>query len=221
MVLIFSLRNQWHLCSPHELPASSPKDHKPSFYHYFWLSLSVQSSQSSLTACLFTTWGWPVSISFIFPSWRMSSLPAFLCPLGWPPKWLSQSGSWTGQNLPSGDAIIWQFWWCFLLFWELNTVILWMLWSRRPLTTHQSFCTDKQMFQGHTFFSWLHHQLCKEVSFTDSRNILDYFLFAVLYLQEMSGKSKSSMRIRARNGETSPSCLQNISSASLSWLGGL
>lgn len=54
-----------------------------------------------------------------------------------------------------------------------------------------------------------------------SRNLLDCFQPAVLYFQQMSDKLKSSTRTRARDCETSPPCLQNLSPTSSSLSSGL
>ena len=82
--------------------------------------------------------------------------------------------------------------------------------------THKSFSAHKQKVQQGAL-SWLTQQLCQELNFHTLQKPPK--LFPQLYFQQTPGKLKAPLKTRLSDCETSPSCLENISSASSAWLG--
>lgn len=117
---------------------------------------------------------------------------------------LSESLSWTDQSLPSGRPRQ-KFSWCPLFFHkELKAIILWSLCPRQPLSTTAPpvFPYSQKSRSSEAFPHWLTHTICvRKLSSTQSRNILECLLSALLSFQQRSSKSKLDLCWNNNNNE--------------------
>lgn len=213
-ISFFPCMTLWYSCSPPELPTPSSKEHKLSF-------LPPASSQSSL---FFQTdlpdwlvflhvgkaWSCAYKISLL-----KGVLPQPLCPSGVPPKGFCQPVSWMDQSLSPGSPRL-------LSPFSKDQKLCHSM-PNMPLKHHislQTFSVDQQQVQWAPCLLGSLSSCVRQVSSTCSRNLLDSFLSAgenTLCFQQTPGKLKSPMRTKPRGS----SSLKEISSSSLSCLGGL
>lgn len=145
----------------------------------------------------FSTWLQPAPVPIRFPSCRMCSLPGPLCPSRLPPK--SKISLWktkvAGLQTPLPISLRAEN--CHFVITVLNK-------ASAHHITRKSFAVHKNRPSGVPSLAGSLTSCAWKLSSTHSRNLLDCFLTAVLYLQQFSSKSKSCKRKWAGDCETSP-----------------